>query len=442
MILLGTKIFIQEINRSKKMDVEFKNLKICVIGLGYVGLPLCIELSKHFDTIGFDINDIRVSELSLHRDSTLEISEETLIKSTARYFNCLSACADCNVYIITVPTPINNQRLPDFDPLIKATQNVSKYLDTGNLIVYESTVYPGATRAVCLPIVEEVSGLKLNESIYLAYSPERINPGDTENSLVNTNKLVGASNEKTLKLVSEIYEKIMVKGVIHKVASIEIAEAAKIIENTQRDVNIALMNEFSEILGKLNIPTKDVLAAASTKWNFHNYYPGLVGGHCIGVDPYYLINCAHEVGLKPRLISAARYVNEGVVERIVNEFVKKYLQENIENREVLVVGGTFKEDCPDIRNSKTLDVIQRLSELGFKVSLYDPLISHEIGEKLPYDLLKQLPTKNIWGGVILSVLHSEEREHIEKIVTNYNLKSTVFFDLKSNFEHLQSDFSL
>lgn len=426
-------------NRNIQISGE---VNICVIGLGYVGLPLCIELAKHFPVIGYDINTDRVNELENLIDSTDEVSDVTLGATSAQFWSDISKVKDCNVFIVTVPTPIDNQKFPNFKPLESATKSIAGYLKRGDLVIFESTVYPGATRKICIPLIESISGLKLNDDVVVAYSPERINPGDRNNSLINTDKLVGASNTTGLIRAAAIYERIITEGKVHKVNSIEIAEAAKIIENTQRDVNIALMNEFSEILGKLDIPTKQVLDAASTKWNFHSYSPGLVGGHCIGVDPYYLINRAHEVGLKPRLISAARYVNESVIDRIVNSLIHKFIERKSTNYDLLIVGGTFKENCPDIRNSKSIELATKLVNLNFKVFLYDPLIDDQIENGLGFKLISKLPVDKEWGGIILSILHTEMIDEIDKFLKNNLHQNTILFDLKTLFKDLKSDFSL
>ncbi|XXK29960.1 nucleotide sugar dehydrogenase [Rhodobacteraceae bacterium nBUS_24] len=426
-------------NRNIQISGE---VNICVIGLGYVGLPLCIELAKHFPVIGYDINTDRVNELENLKDSTNEVSDVTLGATRAQFCSDISKIKKCNVFIVTVPTPIDNQKFPDFNPLIDATSNLAKYLEKNSLIVYESTVYPGATREICIPILEEITGFKLNENLFVAYSPERINPGDKQNSLINTDKLIGASNESALERAFSIYEKILTAGKLHKVESIEIAEAAKIIENTQRDVNIALMNEFSEILGKMGIPTRKVLDAAATKWNFHKYSPGLVGGHCIGVDPYYLINKANELGIKPRLIASSRYVNESVVERIVNAFVHKFIERKCTNYNILVVGGTFKENCPDIRNSKSLELANKLVDLKFNVTLYDPLIKIGIEPKFKFSIIQELPNENKWGGIIISILHEEIINDLEIFFEKVKYDSTVIFDLKSSCNYINSEFSL
>ena len=397
------------------MKVEAKDLKICVVGLGYVGLPLCLEVAKYFATVGFDVNHKRVADLRHHNDTTREVRAENLLTTTAKFTDTIDACADCDIYIITVPTPITNNKSPDFRPLISATECVADVISETNLVIYESTVYPGATRAVCQPIIERRSGLLLNEGFYIAYSPERINPGDKKNSLVNTDKLVGGSNQWALDLAANVYEKILEDATVFRVESIEVAEAAKIIENTQRDVNIALMNEFSEILNELNIPTAKVLQAASTKWNFHNYSPGLVGGHCIGVDPYYLISRANDVGIAPRLISSARYVNENVVDRITDRFLKHYIKSESCNRNVLMIGGTFKENCPDVRNSKSITLMTKLSEVGFNVSLFDSLISADEPSLNKFNLLSQLSSID-WGGVIVCLVHESDRQEIEEFL--------------------------
>jgi UDP-N-acetyl-D-galactosamine dehydrogenase len=428
-----------ENNRYSKIGNE---IKICVIGLGYVGLPLCIELANHFSVVGYDINVNRVNELKKWIDSTGEISEKNLAATDAKFCSEISKIKECNVFIVTVPTPIDNQKFPNFEPLISATRSIAGYLKKGDLVIFESTVYPGATREICIPIIERISGLNLNDDVLVAYSPERINPGDHKNSLINTDKLVGASNEAALLRAAGIYDKIITEGKVHKVNSIEIAEAAKIIENTQRDVNIALMNEFSEILGKLGIPTKEVLNAASTKWNFHSYSPGLVGGHCIGVDPYYLINRAHEVGLKPRLISAARYVNESVVDRIVNSLIHKFIERKSTNYELLVVGGTFKENCPDTRNSKSIELVKRLVDLNFCVTLYDPLMNNQISNDLGYKLINKLPKDKEWGGIVLSILHAEMNDEIEYALKVGQDHGAIIFDLKSSFKDIKNEFSL
>ena len=353
--------------------------KISIVGLGYVGLPLAVEFSKYFETIGFDISLTRVEELSLGKDSTNELSDIELMEAIdshdLSFTNDMGSMEGSEIYIVTVPTPIDDQNRPDLSPLESACKSIGTVLEKGNIVIFESTVYPGATEEVCVPILEEVSGLKYNTDFSCGYSPERINPGDREHNITNILKITSASNEEAAVIVDNLYKKV-VKAGTHLAASIKIAESAKIIENIQRDVNIALMNELSKLFYELDVPTEDVLAAAGTKWNFSPFKPGLVGGHCIGVDPYYLTYKAQEIGFNPNIILAGRGTNDGMSEYVSERVAQLARKEGLvcSDSSILILGITFKANCPDIRNTKVIDLITHLKEHNFKqIDVIDPL---------------------------------------------------------------------
>ena len=350
--------------------------KLAIIGLGYVGLPLAVEFGKQLSTVGFDINISRIKELKSGYDSTNEVSTEELIKhSNLKLTSNIDDLKNCNIYIITVPTPIDDEKKPDLVPLKNSSRDVAKILKKDDIVIYESTVYPGATEEDCVPILEEMSGLKYNQDFYCGYSPERINPGDKLHRLVSIKKITSGSTPEIATVVDELYQEIITAGT-HKTASIKIAEAAKVIENTQRDVNIALINELAIIFNKLNIDTESVLEAAGTKWNFLPFRPGLVGGHCIGVDPYYLTHKALDVGYHPEMILAGRKINDNMAKYIANNVINLMNSKNIQinNSNVLIMGLTFKENCPDLRNTKVIDLINEFKKNQCNVDVYDPWV--------------------------------------------------------------------
>jgi len=348
--------------------------KIAIIGLGYVGIPLAVEFGKLYPTVGLDIDKSRIDELNSGFDRTLEMSKENLQSSTQlSYTTDIADTASCNIYIITVPTPINNKNQPDLTPLVKSSQSVGSVLKKGDVVIYESTVYPGVTEDECVPILEEISGLKFNEDFFCGYSPERINPGDKEKTLTKILKITSGSTPEIADFVDALYKSIITAGT-YKAPSIKVAEAAKVIENTQRDVNIALVNELALIFDTMNIPTDEVLKAAGTKWNFLKFQPGLVGGHCIGVDPYYLTYKAEKMGYKPNLILSSRIINNGMSAYIAKKTIRFLVDndKNIKDANILVLGLTFKENCPDIRNTKVFDIIDELEDYGCSIDVYDP----------------------------------------------------------------------
>jgi len=412
------------------MDIIDK--EIAVIGLGYVGLPLAVEFGKKYQTLGFDINQHRILELKSGIDSTLEVSNEELAATTGLSFsNSIADLKSSNVYIVTVPTPIDEHKQPDLTPLIKASEMLGKVLNKGDTIIYESTVYPGATEEVCVPTVERVSGLMLNKGFYAGYSPERINPGDKEHRVINILKVTSGSTPEVAEAVDQLYKSIIVAGT-HKASSIKVAEAAKVIENTQRDVNIALINELSIIFNKLNIDTLEVLEAAGTKWNFLPFRPGLVGGHCIGVDPYYLTHKAQSVGYHPEMILAGRRLNDGMGAYVVSQLVKKMLKNRIqvEGAKVLVMGLTFKENCPDLRNTKVVDIVSELNEYGINVDITDPWCSPEEASK-EYGLsLNQKPSNGVYDAIILAVSHNEFKAMDAAAIRKLGKENHVLYDLK------------
>jgi UDP-N-acetyl-D-galactosamine dehydrogenase len=406
--------------------------KLGIIGLGYVGLPLAAEFGKKYPTLGFDINSSRIAQLIEGHDSTLELSYEELRESPLlTYSSNKSDLEDCNVYIVTVPTPIDEHKQPDLTPLIKASEMLGGVVAKGDIIIYESTVYPGATEEECIPVVEAVSGLKYNVDFFAGYSPERINPGDKEHRVTNILKVTSGSNEEITEVVDQLYKSIITAGT-HKASSIKVAEAAKVIENTQRDVNIALINELSIIFNKLNIDTLEVLEAAGSKWNFLPFRPGLVGGHCIGVDPYYLTHKAQTVGYHPEMILAGRRLNDGMGSYVVSQLVKKMLKKRIhvDGSKVLVMGLTFKENCPDLRNTKVVDIVSELKEYNINVDIVDPWCSskeseHEYGLSLTENV-----KENHYDAVILAVGHNEFKALGAQAIHAYGKENHVLYDLK------------
>ena len=370
---------------------KFSEVKIAVIGLGYVGLPLAVAFAKHYPVIGFDINLKRVEELKAGQDSTFEISNSELVASKALSFTSNEVnLKSCNVFIVTVPTPIDNLKKPDLTPLLKASALLGKVIKKDDLIIYESTVYPGATEDDCIPVVENISGLRLNKDFFVGYSPERINPGDKSHKVEDILKETSGSNQVAADFVDDLYSSVIKAGT-HKASSIKVAEAAKVIENTQRDVNIALINELAMLFNKLEIDTQEVLEAAGTKWNFSPFRPGLVGGHCIGVDPYYLTHKSEKVGYRPEMILAGRKINDGMGSYVASQLVKKMIYEKIEIRKsrILLMGLTFKENCPDIRNSKVIDIVNELKEYEVDIDIFDPCCDLELADKEYASLTKE-----------------------------------------------------
>jgi len=410
------------------------NKKIAIIGLGYVGLPLAIEFGKQRPVLGFDINTTRISELQSGQDHTLEASPEELKAAGELSFSSSSAdLKTCQVFIITVPTPVDKANRPDLTPLVKASETVGKALKIGDVVIYESTVYPGATEEVCVPVLEKFSGLKFNQDFYCGYSPERIIPGDKEHRLPSIKKVTSGSTPKVAEAVDQLYKSIITAGTF-KASSIKVAEAAKVIENTQRDVNIALMNELSLIFHKLGIDTLEVLQAAGTKWNFLPFRPGLVGGHCIGVDPYYLTHKAQEVGYHSEVILAGRRINDSMAGHVADQVVKLMLRKNLPvlGSKVLVLGLTFKENCPDVRNTKVVDIVKTLQGYNTQVDIYDPWI--DIAEaEIEYGLkcLSAMPAPGQYSAVVLAVSHHQFVALGESGLKALGQPGAVLFDVKS-----------
>lgn len=406
--------------------------KIAIIGLGYVGLPLAVAFSKKYSVIGFDINKKRINELKGGTDSTLEVSGHDLLNANQLSFEYQSEkIGDCNVYIITVPTPIDEHKQPDLKPLIKASALLGSLVKKGDVVIYESTVYPGATEDKCIPFIEDISGLKLNEDFFAGYSPERINPGDKEHTVENILKVTSGSTPEAAQYVNSLYASIITAGT-YQASSIRVAEAAKVIENTQRDVNIALINELSIIFNKLNIDTLEVLEAAGTKWNFLPFRPGLVGGHCIGVDPYYLTHKAQNIGYYPEMILAGRRLNDGMGKYVVSQLVKEMVKRGIQvgGAKVLIMGLTFKENCPDLRNTKIIDIATELEDYSIDLDITDPWCSSEEAEaEYGYSILKTLEN-NTYDGIILAVGHNEFRAMGASAIRQLGKVKHVLYDLK------------
>ena len=424
--------------------LQLSELKIAIIGLGYVGLPLAVEFGKKVPVIGFDIHQKRIDELQSGQDHTLEVSPKELKQAThLSYTTNLQQLADCNFFIVTVPTPIDEFKQPDLTPLVKASESIARVLKKGDVVVYESTVYPGATEEVCIPVLEKNSGLKFNQDFYAGYSPERINPGDKLHRVTNILKITSGSTPAVADYVDQVYNLVIEAGT-HKAASIKVAEAAKVIENTQRDVNIALINELALIFNKMGIDTEAVLQAAGTKWNFLPFRPGLVGGHCIGVDPYYLTHKAQSMGYHPEIILAGRRLNDGmgayVVTQLVKSMVKKKIQ--VEGAKVLVLGLSFKENCPDIRNTRIIDIVKELEEYHIDVDVYDPWVS-TIEAESEYGITP-VPTLNAqtYDAVILAVAHEQFKVMGADAIRALGKESHVLYDLKYVLDQAESDLRL
>ena len=423
---------------------ELANLKIAIIGLGYVGLPLAVEFGKKVPVVGFDIHQKRIDELRSGRDHTLEVSSEELAQATQLCYSAnLEDLKGCNFFIVTVPTPIDEYKQPDLTPLVKASQSIGQVLKKGDIVVYESTVYPGATEEVCIPVLEQVSGMKFNQDFFAGYSPERINPGDKLHRVTNILKITAGSTLEIADYVDEVYNLIIEAGT-HKAASIKVAEAAKVIENTQRDVNIALINELAVIFNKMGIDTEAVLQAAGTKWNFLPFRPGLVGGHCIGVDPYYLTHKAQAIGYHPEIILAGRRLNDGMGAYVVTQLVKAMLKKRIqvEDAKVLILGLSFKENCPDIRNTRIIDIVNELKEYHIDADIYDPWVDaqeaqHEYGIT-PISSLEN----DTYDAVILAVAHEQFKAMGAIAIRALGKAEHVLYDLKYVLSQAESDLRL
>ncbi len=411
------------------MDAQSgSDYSIAVIGLGYVGLPLAIEFAKKYSTIGFDINKERINELLSGIDVTKEISKPTLKKTSLSFTTNQDKIKDCNIYIVTVPTPVSKNHKPILEPLLSASMMLAEYLSKNDIVIYESTVYPGCTEEECIPILEKYSGLEYNKDFYCGYSPERINPGDTKHTIVNIKKITSGSNQKTSAIVDSLYKSIL-KADTYMAPSIKVAEAAKVIENSQRDINIAFVNELAKIFNKLDIDTNEVLKAASTKWNFLPFKPGLVGGHCIGVDPYYLAQKAQEIGYHPEIILSGRRLNDSMGEYVGNEVVRMMLNRNvnIENANILILGITFKENCPDIRNSKVIEIYEVLNRYSMKIDVYDPIANPEhVSNEFDIALVEDLNQK-VYDCIVLATAHDEFIDIDYKTISNDN---TLIYDVK------------
>ncbi len=420
------------------------DIKLAIIGLGYVGLPLAVEFGKKRSIVGFDINQLRIDALTAGHDSTLEVSDEELTQATGlSYTTSLDDLKDCNVFIVTVPTPINEHKQPDLTPLIKASETIGKVLKKGDIVIYESTVYPGATEDDCVPVLERVSGLVFNQDFYAGYSPERINPGDKDRRVTNITKVTSGSTPEVAELIDQLYNEIITAGT-HKASSIKVAEAAKVIENTQRDVNIALINELAIIFNKLGIDTEAVLEAAGTKWNFLPFRPGLVGGHCIGVDPYYLTHKAQSIGYQPEIILSGRRLNDGMGEYVVSQLIKAMLKKRIhvQGARVLIMGLTFKENCPDLRNTRVVDIVKELGEYGIQVDVFDPWVKAEEAQReygiTPIATLEE----DMYDGIVLAVGHNQIKAMGAEKIRALGKSEHILYDLKYLLSAEESDLRL
>jgi UDP-N-acetyl-D-glucosamine/UDP-N-acetyl-D-galactosamine dehydrogenase len=431
-------------------NILLEKISIAVVGLGYVGLPLATEFAKHFEVCGFDLNADRVNQLNGGYDHTYEVDCESLnsvlinIDDSGRGLFLTDQIDDikkCNVFIITVPTPVDKYNRPDLSPLLKVSSMIASILKPGDTVIYESTVYPGVTEDECVPVLERESGLIYNVDFFAGYSPERINPGDKEHTLTKILKITSGSNPDTADFVDSLYKSIIIAGT-HKAESIKIAEAAKVIENAQRDINIAFINELAMIFNKLGIDTNKVLNAASTKWNFLNFKPGLVGGHCIGVDPYYLAQKAQEVGYHPEIILAGRRVNDGMGEYVADQLVKAMLSKGIAiaGSEVLILGFTFKENCPDVRNTKVIDIVKRLLEYQIDLTIHDPLAdSKQVNDTYGINCQNDQSKNKLYDGILLAVAHHQFKD---LDITSMSKQKTVVYDIKYALPHHMVDVHL
>lgn len=409
-----------------------KGIKICVIGLGYVGLPLARLFSTKYKTVGFDMNQARVEALMAGHDATLEVSDELLQDAISNHgFVCtanIEDIRDCNFYVVAVPTPVDNDNRPDLTPLYGASSTVGKVISKGDIVVYESTVYPGVTEDECIPVVEKESGLKFNVDFFAGYSPERINPGDKQHTVEHIKKVTSGSTPEIGEIVNNVYASVITAGT-HLAPTMKVAEAAKVIENSQRDINIAFVNELSKIFNLMGIDTQAVLEAAGTKWNFLPFRPGLVGGHCIGVDPYYLAQCAQRFGYNPEIILAGRRMNDGMGEYVANQVVKLMLKKGIQvlNSEILILGFTFKENCPDVRNTKVIDIYRSLKDYNLNITVYDPWANPAIAEReYGIKITNELP-KEKFDATILAVAHNEFKD---MDINQFKKSNSVVYDVK------------
>lgn len=424
--------------------LKLEDIKLAIIGLGYVGLPLAVEFGKKRSVIGFDINQSRISALCEGHDSTLEVDDAELKEATQLTYTATPADLEsANVYIVTVPTPIDDHKRPDLTPLCKASETIGRTLKKGDIVIYESTVYPGATEEECVPVLERVSGLKFNVDFFAGYSPERINPGDKEHRVTNIKKVTAGSTPEVADLVDALYNEIIIAGT-HKASSIKVAEAAKVIENTQRDLNIALINELAVIFNKMGIDTEAVLQAAGTKWNFLPFRPGLVGGHCIGVDPYYLTHKAQSIGYHPEIILAGRRLNDSMGAYVVSQLVKYMMKKRIhvDGAKVLIMGLTFKENCPDLRNTRIVDIVKELGEYNIEVDVYDPWVSpaeaqHEYGITPVNE-----PAMDNYDGIVIAVGHNQFKKLGAANIRKFGKAEHVLYDLKYLLPADQSDLRL
>ncbi len=420
--------------------MNVKEAKIAVIGLGYVGLPLAVEFAKKFPVVGYDISVPRITELRQGKDSSLEVEPEELASVSMAFTEQVDDIRDCNVFIITVPTPIDDYKSPDLRPLISASRDVGKVIGKGDVVIYESTVYPGATEEDCIPVIEQASGLTFNQDFFAGYSPERINPGDKEHRVTTIKKVTSGSTPEIADFVDELYASIITAGT-HKASSIKVAEAAKVIENTQRDVNIALVNELSLIFGKLGIDTEEVLKAAGTKWNFLPFRPGLVGGHCIGVDPYYLTHKAQAIGYHPAMILAGRRINDGMGSHVAGRVVKLMLQRGltVKGGRALIMGLTFKENCPDLRNTRVTDIIDELQSYGMQVDVWDPWVSSEEAQHEYGIAPVAQPDSGAYNAIVLAVAHRQFADMGADDIRALGAENAVLFDVKYLFPAADTD---
>ncbi len=425
--------------------LQLDQLKIAIIGLGYVGLPLAVEFGKHITTLGFDINPQRINDLKKCIDHTLEVSSQELSEiKHLQYSDQVTDLVESNFYIVTVPTPIDDFKQPDLTPLIKASEMLASVLKLGDVVVYESTVYPGATEEVCVPILERLSGLVFNQDFFVGYSPERINPGDKQRRVTNILKITSGSNAQVAEYIDQVYNLIITAGT-YRAPSIKVAEAAKVIENTQRDVNIALINELALIFNKIGIDTEEVLKAAGTKWNFLPFRPGLVGGHCIGVDPYYLTHKAQSIGLHPEIILAARRLNDRMGEYVATQLIKEMVKKRIQvvGSKILIMGLSFKENCPDIRNTKIIDMVKALKEYDLDLDIYDPWVDPmEVEQEYGLRPILNIETHGQYDAIVLALAHDQFKQMTPDAFKRLGKEKHVLCDLKYVLEQGQSDIRL